>query len=119
MEQSFYCGWCHGTTEHNPWCQEPKIEANEKGDPQYWTIRLNRYQRDNLVWLFGAIGYPNLGAQSEGPVEPFHMANTGDWVGEICNMLTSVAASVNPNYSVQQLRDQVQHWLLSAKVHLT
>lgn len=40
-----------------------------------WLMTLNEYQRDNLLWLLGAImsgRYPELS-----------ILDTGDWVGEI------------------------------------
>lgn len=49
--------------------------------PEIWVMALNRYQRDNLLWLLQAMGY---GAPA---IEPLHLAHTGDWVGEIANML--------------------------------
>jgi hypothetical protein len=46
--------------------------------PVTWTIQLNRYQRDNLLWALQCIrdGYK--------PEDGF---NTGDWVGEIAFMI--------------------------------
>jgi hypothetical protein len=41
---------------------------------QTWVIELNKYHRDNLLWLFNVIGYP-----SGNGIEPFTFANTGDW----------------------------------------
>lgn len=118
------CNWCQSETdEHKSHCQAPHIDCDEKGEPKYWTIRLNKYQRDNLVWLFNAIGYPN--SASEPGVEPFTLANTGDWVGEIPNMLAKPGQSCvldekdQPNKSIADLRSDVERWAIAAKIHLT
>jgi len=114
------CNWCQSEdNEHKPHCQAPRIDCNEKGEPQYWTIKLNKYQRDNLAWLINAIGYPYDATAQNGPVEPFTCANTGDWVGEVFNMLKTVESEARPNKSIQELRKEIDHWLLAAKVHLT
>lgn len=74
-------------------------------------IRLNRYQRDNLLWLLSAIGYAG-----SVPIEPFHLANTGDWLGELCNML-SQDGRFHPektdvsNISHALLRERIEKWL--------
>jgi len=116
----FSCNWCNGEKEHQPWCQLPRVELDEKGEPHYWVLRLNKYQRDNLLWLFNAIGYPCGVAGSEnGPVEPFQFANTGDWVGEVSNMLSTVQSDVKSNKSLQEMRDQIEQWVVVAKVHLS
>src|SRR5208282_4430905 len=74
-----------------------------------WVIELNRYHRDNLTSLFNAIGYPHGDA-----VEPFHVANTGDWVGEIYNMLSNVAPIPgdlgHPNRTPKELKQAVEEW---------
>ena len=79
-----------------------------------WVIELNRYHRDNLVCLLNAIGYPH-----GKPVEPFHVANTGDWVGEIHNMLANIDPKLNgqehPNHTVAEYRQLVEDWLKSKK----
>lgn len=50
-----------------------------------WTITLNSYQRNNLLALFNYLGYPygNRLALKDCPL----MCDTGDWFGEIANML--------------------------------
>lgn len=74
-----------------------------------WVIELNRYHRDNLVSLLNAIGYPHGDA-----VEPFHVA-TGDWVGEIHNMLVNTDSNLtdHPNVTPKELRRAVEDWLKS------
>jgi hypothetical protein len=54
----------------------PHIDHVE-GKPVLWSIQLNRYQRDNLLWALQSI-------RENRKVENF---NTGDWVGEVANML--------------------------------
>jgi hypothetical protein len=55
----------------------PFIDQVE-GKPVAWTIQLNKYQRDNLLWALQCIrdGY-----------RPENGFNTGDWVGEIAFMI--------------------------------
>jgi hypothetical protein len=46
-------------------------------DPgEKWNLTLDKYQRDNLLWL--------ITLARDGHISG---ANTGDWVGEIANML--------------------------------
>lgn len=79
-----------------------------------WVIELNRYHRDNLVSLLNAVGYPDGNA-----VEPFNFANSGDWVGEIHNMLTrpdgAVDAPDRPNRTPKELKQAVEDWLKSKR----
>jgi hypothetical protein len=76
-----------------------------------WVIQLSKYHRDNLVWLFNAIGYGTSG------VEPFTMANTGDWAGEIPRMLAKPNGSYTldendmPNRTIDDLKTSIQFWL--------
>ena len=63
--------------------KKPEVTYNKEGEPIEWTITLNSYQRNNLLLLLNICGYPsNCG------VEPFTLANTGDWLGEIALMLS-------------------------------
>lgn len=79
-----------------------------------WTLTLNRYQRDNLLWLLNCIGYPS----GLNTVLPMHLANTGDWVGELAWKLApqgGVALQLGlpedkSNISFQALRDRVTEW---------
>jgi len=84
--------------------------------PETWVLVLNRYQRDNLLWLLNAIGYP----WDAGPVEPFTLANTGDWVGELALGLMkmedlkrsmTIDSNDKPNMSKDELAERVSRWL--------
>lgn len=81
---------------------------------QTWVIELTKYHRDNLLWLFNVCGYP----WGHG-LDPFTMANTGDWSGEIPNMLAKPGQDCvldhtdHPNKSVTELREQIESWLKS------
>lgn len=55
--------------------QELRQYRRENGEQI--TITLDGYERANLLWLIGLIGY-----QGEA-LPPFDVANTGDWVGQI------------------------------------
>ena len=76
-----------------------------------WVIQLSKYHRDNLVWLFNAIGYGSPG------VEPFPLANTGDWAGEIPQMLAKPNGSYSldkddrPNRTIEDLKSSIDFWL--------
>ncbi len=54
-----------------------------------WKLTLDKYQRDNLLSLLNACGYPY---GQGGP--PFTVANTGDWMGEITLMLADEDGSI-------------------------
>lgn len=87
--------------------------------PNVWTLTLDRYQRDNLLWLLNAVGY------GAAPVAPFQLAHTGDWCGEIANQLAKtyerwsthsdttigIDAEDRPNKSLDQLADDVDRWI--------
>lgn len=79
-----------------------------------WVLVLNKYQRDNLLWLLNACGFP---AGSGNRVEPFTCADTGDWLGEVCLMLVGespypgVVAGDRPNVSFDVLRHRVESWV--------
>lgn len=85
---------------------KPKVydPVNEK-----WTLELDKYQRDNLLWLLNACGYPNLA----NTVEPFNCANTGDWLGELALMLCnadgecSITEKDRPNTTFDDLRRSI------------
>jgi len=72
-----------------------------------YVLHLNRYQRDNLVWLLTACGYP---ADMPGLVVPFVFANTGDWLGEVANMLECDKGVGNPNMSLVELKEHIDAW---------
>jgi hypothetical protein len=51
-----------------------------------WIIELNRYERDNLLALINAIGWPAVYGQHVRVVMPdpaIAAYNSGDWVGQI------------------------------------
>lgn len=85
-------------------------------DGEMWVIQLNKYHRDNLLWLLNAVGYPHGKS-----VEPFHLANTGDWNGEIPQMLAKPGGDCvldkddRPNKSVEDLKSDVDFWIKSNK----
>ena len=59
-------------------------------------LKLNKYQRDNLLWLLTLV--------MEGDIP---WANTGDWVGEIRWMLdptTGTKPDMSPNLSLEEFR---------------
>lgn len=58
-----------------------------------WTITLNKYQRDNLLWLIHVCGYPH---GNKYQVPRFGGANTGDWLGEVHHMLAT-GEEIYPN----------------------
>lgn len=81
------------------------VELGEDGKPTFWTLRLDRYQRDNLAWLLQCVLGPD-------PVEPFQMANSGDWAGEISHMLNpELDHREQPNFTVPAFRDMVKAWV--------
>ena len=105
----------------------PEVRFDDNGQPVSWRITLNRYQRDNLAWLFAAIGWQNYNEQ----VEPFHFANTGDWSGEIPQLLsipgrkwTEIYKPIadwndkegdRANITLEQLRESIKNWRKNEK----
>lgn len=64
-------------------------------DQSGWGLRLNRYQRDNLLLLLNAIGYPAGPSWPNPHIDPaLAHWNTGDWVGEIALMLARTDGSI-------------------------
>ena len=81
-----------------------------------WTLVLNKYQRDNLLGLFRLIAsYEKNPLEPNRSVEPFHLANTGDWFGEIYWWLYDTRLDreedERPNVSVVEMKKRVQQWL--------
>lgn len=92
-----------------------------------WLLLVNRYQRDNLLWLLNLAGYgfTTAGHGEGGVVEharplggdagDFRYANTGDWNGEIALMLAhddgccliSDRHGDRPNVSFEQIGDRL------------
>lgn len=60
-----------------------------------WTLTLNRYQRDNLLYLLNVCGYP-YGNPHAIPEMNF---DTGDWIGEIANALGKQIGPYGPDYA--------------------
>jgi len=89
-------------------------------EKQEWILVLSKYQRDNLLWLLNACGYPAVSNPGDGKiaesVPPFTNANTGDWLGEMCIMLMGpsqwpgIVKGDRPNKSFEDLRKDVQTW---------
>ena len=78
--------------------------------PEEWVLKLNPYQRDNLLWLLNACGYPYTEC-----VAPFPLANTGDWLGEIAIMLDPggdqrLKKGDQPNLTLDDLRRRIEDW---------
>jgi len=78
--------WQSVIRQANAWREAEKPQVIGEDPHQKWVIVLNKYQRDNLLWLFAAIGYAS-DAKGKSGVEPFTLANNGDWAGEIPQML--------------------------------
>jgi hypothetical protein len=75
-------------------------------ETENWVIQLSKYHRDNLMWLFDAIDN----------VPPFHLANTGDWNGEIPQMLYKPDSvhgwkDYRANETIDGLKNSVAYWL--------
>lgn len=78
----------------------------------YFLLDLDRYQRDNLVWLLKAVGYPApQDPKAPSCVEPFGYANTGDWVGQIASQLDCHKGVGSPLMTEDELRHEVDGWL--------
>lgn len=86
--------------------QKAYAELVKGVQPRTWGLHLNEYQRDNLVWLLQAVGYP----YGKG-VEPFTYANTGDWVGELALQLNCELGVGRPNVSLDALRESVSSYI--------
>ena len=87
-----------------------------------WVLTLNEYQRNNLLWLINACGYPYADRRGvrQGAIDPFTFANTGDWIGEVAIMLCrpgedcTLGPDDRPNRSLKELEDFVERWLKAA-----
>ena len=111
------CFYCYRTDgNHTPNCGKPQVWGEtyfdeggiKEREPFYWRITLNRYQRDNLLMLFAACGYPVAGLS--GSVPPFTFMNNGDWVGEIPNMLAIGPKFEGANTDLDRLKYAVTMW---------
>jgi hypothetical protein len=86
-----------------------------------WVLVLNKYQRDNLLFLLNLCGYgsPDIAT------EPFTIMNNGDWIGEIAIMLGksicpgafnatetyTIDKDDQPNTSVKCVRNLITSWI--------
>lgn len=93
-----------------------KVEG-ERGKDRTWSLTLNEYQRNNLLWLLNACGYGHEG------VPPFTCAHTGDWVGEVALMLVhpedgvpSLGPDERANESLEDLAWDVARWAQASAV---
>lgn len=83
--------------------QELTQYRNQAGESV--TITLNGYERANLLWYIGLIGYQG------DPLEPFSFCNTGDWVGQIWWKVNGETPPEHkPNRSRFELEKQVAQW---------
>ena len=74
--------------------------------------QLTEYERANLAALVGWIGYPS----PMPAIEPFHLANTGDWLGQIYWKLgLQQPTAAAPNVMPEQIRVQVAEWVDAAR----
>lgn len=91
--------------------------AEEKKVKVQWSIELNKYQRDNLLLLLNALGYPWTKNPFGAGLEPFIVFNNGDWVGEIAQKLADDDGVCivrepqdRPNISADEIREEVERW---------
>ena len=73
---------------------------------EVWTLTLNRYQRDNLLLLLNAVGYPGHDNPHIDPV--LELYANGDWVGEIAWMLAKASLD-DTDTSVSIVIDEDDH----------
>jgi hypothetical protein len=105
-----------------------------------WVLTLNKYQRDNLLFLLNMCGYPGYddGDRRYAGVEPFTIVHNGDWLGEIALMLSKplpegqfadqftegaetclIDAGDHPNTTIEEVRKRVAEFLASHKQKAT
>ncbi len=94
---------------------DQKHEDEVQPDDGWRTVRLHKYHRANLLWLFAAIGTVK---SDHGRVEPFHLALTGDWAGEVPFMCladpengTMNLEGTDPNAELAGLKEAVDRWM--------
>ena len=87
-------------------------------DHAMYILSLNKYQRDNLLWLLNLCGYP----AKVGYVEPFQYANTGDWLGEVAIMLSKdnrkepiIDEHDRPSVSRQDIQHSIERWISNTR----
>lgn len=89
--------------------KEVDLEKTSAGLIEPYVIELSDYARDNLLWLLSLVG--GLDA-----LEPFDLADTGDWVHEIMYKLKAGSIPMgNPNMSRENLEESVRSWLKSQR----
>lgn len=107
---------CHAQTDapatNSELVSSKSVATTQPRHQRTWPITLNRYQRDNLLWVFMLGGYypgPWKGPRPA-PVRPFDALNTGDWFGEIPWMLVRDDEScedAGPNVTVEEMRQRM------------
>jgi hypothetical protein len=101
-------------------CYEPLRVITNKHHPEYrdWVIVLNKYQRDNLLWLLAAVGGAK-DAKGKSGIAPFTFAMNGDWAGEIPIMLKKPEQGLGrleleeddrPNGDLEALGKKITAW---------
>lgn len=90
-----------------------------------WVVTLNKYQRDNLLFLLNLCGYP---PGNEYAVEPFTIMVNGDWIGEIACMLSKhlrqgqecdsclIGADDRPNTTIKEVRRRIAEFIVTRGV---
>jgi hypothetical protein len=79
----------------------------QKHGPKVWDIRLDQYQRDNIVWLCRVAGYPH-DDNAPRALEIFRRLNTGDWLGELAFSLNFEQGPGHPNMSFEDFAKNVE-----------
>lgn len=79
-------------------------------DDREWNLTLDRYERDNLLALLNALGYPYPRAERIDALAPL---NNGDWVGQIALKLMRTDGSYvidsedRPNVPLAFLKERI------------
>lgn len=122
MSDEEYTQRLHETTVKGQREQDEYQDGRHYRQPETWTLTLNRYQRDNLLWLLQLVGGWPAGEAGDSAVEPFTFANSGDWLGEIAGMLGTQHWNESgplydirfeprrPNMSVDEIREMIDRW---------
>lgn len=116
-ELSQYERCFNGTYLYPTWTgvHAPRVSYDQNNEPYLWHITLNRYQRTNLLWLMcDLMGYSKGTATMAGGIPPFNFAATGDWAGEIPNMLRfdhNEPLNPLPNMTAEAIQQYVKSWM--------
>lgn len=102
------CSWCwQEVGSCSPRCARPIRIEDRYGD--LWRFTLTEYQIANLKAAIEALGYGHGANVPSNYVPGF---NTGDWLGELYNMLAIPPVTLRPNCQPQQMastaRDQIE-----------